>query len=213
MEVGQFRPRHFVPSAEEKAEIETLLERRCGGSRRRPRVLLNPNLIDTLPVRRWPRAHYLALGRRILERHPQAVVILTGLADEREPSRALAREISPDRACSLAGETSMRGLLALLDASALLVTSYCGTAHMGAITPIPMVSLFGPETHALYGPISPRNLSLETGLACGPCLSAFNLQRSPCTDNVCMQRLDVDTVYDAVLAQCPALTDALKEPA
>lgn len=195
----------FRATAEEVAEVEAILVRRCGGRPSGPRVILNPNLIDTLPVRRWPREHYLELGRRILASHPTAVVLLTGLAAEREQSEQLAREISPDRAFSLAGDTSLRGLLALFGISDLLVTSDCGPAHMAAITPIPIVSLFGPETHRLYGPLSPRNVSLEAGLACGPCLSAFNMQNSPCKDNVCMRNVTVEQVYGAAREQCAAL--------
>jgi ADP-heptose:LPS heptosyltransferase len=195
----------FYPKPDEVLEAEALLERVCRGRTGRPRVILNPNLTDEVPVRRWPREHYLELGRRVLASHPEAIVLLTGLERERALSEQLAAEISSERAFSLAGETTLRGLVVLLGISDLLVTSDCGPAHMAAITPVPIVSIFGPETPRVYAPLSPRNLSLDAELACSPCLSALNLQRSPCRDNVCMRQVTVEQAFAASLQQCPTL--------
>jgi ADP-heptose:LPS heptosyltransferase len=202
----------FRPSLDEVAEMKARVEQRCGGEPERPLVILNPNLIDTIPVRRWPRDHYLELGRRILAARPDATLLLVGLPEERELSDALARDISPERCFSLAGETTLRSLVVLFGLADLLVTSDCGPAHMAALTEVPIVSLFGPETHRLYAPLSPHNHSLEAGLACGPCLSALNLQNSPCRDNVCMRHLTVEQVYAAARQQCPAIEPDLGTP-
>ena len=130
------------------------------------------------------------------------------LPEEAEGSRALAAEISPERAFSLAGATaSLRDLVVLIGRCDLLVTSDCGPAHMAALTSTPIVSVFGPETPRLYSPLSPRNVSLWAGLACSPCLTAFNHRRSPCRRNVCMEQVSVDQVYEAARRQCPALAE------
>jgi ADP-heptose:LPS heptosyltransferase len=213
VELKEFELEGHRPEPREIEELEAMLARACGGPPAAPRVILNCNLIDALPLRRWPRESFLELGRRILAHHPRATLLLTGLAAERESSRALAAEISPARAFSLAGETpSLRSLVALLARSDLLITSDCGTAHMAALTAIPIVSIFGPETPQLYAPLSPRNRSLWAGLACSPCLNAFNHRRSPCRDNVCMGQITVDHVLEAARRQCPTL-DGARGPA
>ena len=49
-----------------------------------------------------------------------------------------------------------------------------------------------------------RNRALTLGLACSPCIHAWNRRVSPCTDNVCMTGLSTDQVVAAALAQLDA---------
>ncbi len=205
MELDDYRLPPFQPSDNETEEMRSLVTRQCGSEPGRPLVILNCNLIDLLPLRQWSRENFLQLGRRILERHPEATLLLTGLPEAREPSEALAREISPTRAFSIAGDTTLRGLVTLFTMADLLITSDCGPAHMAALTDIPIISIFGPETPQLYAPLSPYNHSLWAGLACSPCLHAFNHRKSPCQNNVCMQEISVDAVYQLAQEICPRM--------
>jgi hypothetical protein len=61
-----------------------------------------------------------------------------------------------------------------------------------------VVSLFGPETPLLFAAPGPRSHTLWAGLACSPCLNAFNNRQTACRDNVCMQRITVNQVFEAV---------------
>jgi len=205
MELGDYRLPSFEPSEGEAEEMRSLIARKCGGDPGRPLVLLNCNLIDLLPLRQWPRNNFLQLGRRILERHPNATLLLTGLPEAREASELLASEISPQRAVSVAGDTTLRGLVTLFTMADLLITSDCGPGHMAALTDIPIITIFGPETPQLYAPLSPYNHSLWAGLACSPCLHAFNHRKSPCGNNVCMQSITVDAVYQLAQEVCPQM--------
>ncbi len=205
MELGDYRLPPFEPSDEETEEMRSLIARKCGGDPGRPLILLNCNLIDLLPLRQWSRDNFLQLGRRILERHSEATLLLTGLPEAREASEALAHEISPDRAVSVAGETTLRGLVTLFTLSDLLITSDCGPGHMAALTDIPIISIFGPETPQLYAPLSPHNHSPWAGLACSPCLHAFNHRKSPCKNNVCMQAITVNDVFRLAQEICPQM--------
>ena len=80
----------------------------------------------------------------------------------------------------------------------MLVTNDSGPAHFASLTPIEVVVLFGPETPRLFAAPSPRTHPFWAGLACSPCINAFNDRRSPCPDNVCMQRIAVDQVLGRV---------------
>jgi ADP-heptose:LPS heptosyltransferase len=82
----------------------------------------------------------------------------------------------------------------------VLVTNDSGPAHFATLTPIDVVTLFGPETPHLFAARSPRNHVFWRGLACSPCVSAFNQRLSTCQDNVCMQQISVEAVYDKVCA-------------
>lgn len=212
IELGDYRLPPFQPSDAETDEMKSLLAEKCGDAAQAPLIILNCNLIDLLPLRQWSRDKFLSLGRQILERHPEATLLLTGLPDARKPSEDLACEISPDRAFSLAGDTSLRGLVTLFTLADLLITSDCGPGHMAALTDIPIISIFGPETPQLYAPLSPHNHSLWAGLACSPCLHAFNHRKSPCTNNVCMQEIGVDQVYELAVQLCPQLRTSDENP-
>ena len=80
----------------------------------------------------------------------------------------------------------------------VLVTNDSGPAHFASLTPIHTVTLFGPETPLLFSAMTPRNKPIWAGVACSPCVSALNNRQSPCQNNICMQRISVDQVYNAV---------------
>jgi len=60
---------------------------------------------------------------------------------------------------------------------------------------------FGPETGKLYGPLGPRTSVLESGIACSPCLTAYNHRLTFCDgDNQCLKRIAPDPVLADALA-------------
>ena len=90
------------------------------------------------------------------------------------------------------------GAMALLVAD-LFMTSDSGPPHFAALTDIPTIVLFGPETPALYGPLSDNVRSVHLGLHCSPCVSAFNHRDTPCRDNRCMQEIEPDKILEMAL--------------
>jgi ADP-heptose:LPS heptosyltransferase len=185
---------HFVPSAAERDEARTLLP---DGATRGPLLLLNPNCSDLLPLRRWPSERFVELGKRLLAEIPDATIAVTGAPAEAEGAARIAAAIDPHRAVSLAGRTPLRQLLVLYSLADLLVSNDSGPVHFAALTPVRVVALYGPETPLLYGPLSARACSVQAGLACSPCVNILNHRMSPCNDNQCMQRIEVDQVLAA----------------
>jgi ADP-heptose:LPS heptosyltransferase len=184
----------------ERAEVEIVrrvLEDHLGETTRL--VLLNPNASDLLPLRRWPADRYVSLATRMLTRFPDAQVVFTGAPAEAEAIAELATKVSDRRCVSLAGKTTLRQLLILFSLAEVLVTNDSGPAHFASLTNIRVLSLFGPETPALFGARSERNVNLWAGLACSPCVSAYNNRRSPCQFNACMHALSVDQVFKALV--------------
>jgi ADP-heptose:LPS heptosyltransferase len=188
----------FQPSAAETSAMEQLLLACAGEKRPRPLILLNPNASDYIPLRRWPVASYQALAQRILAECPGACVAFTGLAAEAPACETLARALNHPRAFSLAGKTSLRDLLTLYTLADILVTNDSGPAHFATLTPVHCVTLFGPETPALFAAVSPRNHVLCAGIACSPCVNAFNNRQTSCTNNLCMQQIPVTAVFQQV---------------
>jgi ADP-heptose:LPS heptosyltransferase len=186
----------FEPVEGEQDEIRGLLQQQTGSETDPPIVLLNPNASDLLPLRKWPGDRYVLLARRLLDAFSEIYIGLTGAPDEAEPIEAMVQEIGSPRCFSLAGKTTLRQLLVLYTLSELLITNDSGPAHFAAMTQINTVTLFGPETPVLFGARTPRAITIWQGLACSPCVNAYNNRQSSCTDNVCMQKITVDRVFE-----------------
>jgi ADP-heptose:LPS heptosyltransferase len=188
----------FQPSLSEVAEINALLQHENPGIGSAPLILLNPNASDLLPLRRWPSLRYVELARRLLERYPELFIGFTGAPREATSNNQLADEVSSSRVITLAGKTTLRQVLTLYTRSEILVTNDSGPAHFASMTPIRVVALFGPETPALFAARSPNSTALWAGIACSPCVNAYNNRQSVCRNNLCMQAITVDDVFKEV---------------
>ena len=82
----------------------------------------------------------------------------------------------------------------------VLVTNDSGPAHFATLTPIRVVTLFGPETPALFAARTPRTTVLWAGIVCSPCVNAYNNRQSVCRNNLCMQAITVGDVFEKVSA-------------
>lgn len=188
----------FVPRAEEIAEVKELLLDSFGTDTVPRIVLLNANSGDLLPLRRWPVGWYIALAERLLAHDPHVVIAFTGSPDERKEADNLAARVQSARCISLGGRTTLRQLLVLYGLAEVLVTNDSGPAHYASLTPIDVVTLFGPESPAIFGALTDRNHVVWAGLACSPCVNAFNQRLTTCTNNLCMQRISTDEVFATV---------------
>ncbi|HZM03721.1 MAG TPA: glycosyltransferase family 9 protein [Candidatus Saccharimonadales bacterium] len=160
-----------------------------------PLLLLNPNASDLLPLRQWPNVRYVDLARRLLAEFPEVCIGFTGAPGEAQEIERLAREVNSPSCFSLAGKTTLRQLMVLYTLAEILVTNDSGPAHFASLTPVHVITLFGPETPALFAARTSRNVAIWRGIACSPCVSAYNNRQSPCRDNVCMQQITVEQVF------------------
>lgn len=174
-----------------EGELDNLrrrLEADFPGTRGRRLVLLYTGG-GLLPVRAWPLESYETLAAGLVK--DGSAVCLIGLAADREGARALQARVGDEGCFDLTGYTkTVRELLLLLHLADLLVTNDGGPGHFAAMTPVPSIVLFGPETPLLYGSLSPRAVHFYQGLACSPCVTAYNHRKSPCDgDNQCLKTI------------------------
>lgn len=187
----------FAPRDGETDAGRALLAEVAGGDVQRL-LLFNPSCGDMLPLRKWESSRYVELARRLIETDPTLTIGFTGAPAEQEEIGRLATQVGSARCVSLAGRTTMRQLLVLYTMTDVVVTNDSGPAHFAALTTADVVTLFGPETPELFGARTPRNHIIWAGLACSPCVNAYNNRRSACRNNLCMQSITVDRVYDVV---------------
>ncbi|OGS92261.1 MAG: hypothetical protein A2Z95_01255 [Gallionellales bacterium GWA2_60_18] len=199
-------PPRRTPRAPETAAVQTLLraalpQRRGYGTL----LLLNPNASELLPQRRWPVPHFVALACRLLERHADLDILLIGSASDAATTAQIAAAVADPRCADIAGHLALDQLPALFAQADTLVSNDSGPAHFAAVSDLPVVVLFGPETPVLYRPLG-RATVLSAGLPCSPCVNVGNQRQTRCRDNRCMREIPVE----AVLA---ALEDVLAQPA
>jgi ADP-heptose:LPS heptosyltransferase len=188
----------FIPNAAEISEVRDLVDGLTAWNGGSGLVLLNANASDLMPLRRWPEERYVELARRLLERYPEMHVGFTGSCAEMPAVAQLVQKVDSNRCLNFAGKTTLRQLLTLCSLADVLVTNDSGPAHFASLTPVDVVVLFGPETPRLFAPRSRRTHVLWAGLACSPCINAFNNRHSVCQDNACMQAITVHEVFDRV---------------
>ena len=209
---GPAAPPQFVPTSTELEDMQ----RRLDAANASPIVVLNPNASDLLPLRKWQTSRFVTLAQRIHAAYPNALIVLTGAASERAAADAACREINSPRTVSVAGQTTLRELLTLYTIADVLVTNDSGPGHFASLTPVHAVVMFGPETPRLFGPLAnsgaPSATVIWKELACSPCVSVFNHRLSPCRNNVCMQSISVDEVFDAVRAAVASADPSLRSP-
>ncbi len=152
-----------------------------------------------LPERAWPAAHYARVAQGLCAEG--YAVGLIGLKDDAQLAKELKAQVGSEACIDLTGYTkSIRELLMLMHASSLLITNDGGPSHFATVTPIQTMVFFGPETGKLYGPLGKRTAILESGIACSPCLTAYNHRLTFCDgDNQCLKRIPPDPVLDQAL--------------
>ncbi len=92
---------------------------------------------------RWPTARWAELARAILEKLPDAAILLSGTAADRPGIAALARACSDPRVIDTSGDLPLGRLLALLAVADSCVSLDSGPAHLAAAVGCPLVVLLG----------------------------------------------------------------------
>ncbi len=147
-----------------------------------------------LPIRAWPLESYASLCTSLLKEGYAVGVV--GLAEDRPLGEALVRQSGSTLCIDLTGYTkSVRHLLALFHRADLLITNDGGPGQFAALTSIPSIVFFGPETPLLYRSLSANAWCFHLALPCSPCLTAYNHRASPCDgDNQCLKQITPDEV-------------------
>ena len=157
-----------------------------------------------LPIRAWPLENYSRLCASLLG--DGCAVALIGLKEDKPLAQTITAHCQSPYCVDLTGYTkSVRHLLAIFHHASLLVTNDGGPGQFAALTSIPALVFFGPETPSLYSPLANNIHCLYSAWSCSPCLTAYNHRTSPCDgDNQCLKQI----TPDQVLAKARAMLQA-----
>jgi lipopolysaccharide heptosyltransferase II len=162
--------------------------------RRKRMVLFYPSG-GILPIRAWPHVYYCRLAQRLLG-DGYAVAII-GMKEDKPQAQKIVAHCRSQECVNLTGYTkSIRELMLLFHMADLLITNDGGPGQFAALTPIPSIVFYGPETPWLYRPLHRNAVVFHRSLSCSPCLTAYNHRNSPCDgDNQCLKDIHVEEVY------------------
>ena len=152
-----------------------------------------------LPIRAWPIENYCTLAEALLHRGYAVCVI--GLAQDKQIAAVILSHTRSLNCVDLTGYTqTIRELMLIFHFASLLITNDGGPGHFAAMTPIPSIIFYGPETPTLYGPLDQKAGNIFLGLSCSPCVTAYNHRNSPCDgDNLCLKKIEPDYVLSKAL--------------
>ena len=136
------------------------------------------------PTKRWPTERFAALVAPVRERFGLASVVAGGPDAQPLPG-----------AVHLAGLTTLRQLVAVLERASLVVANDTGPMHIAAALGRPLVTVFGPTDPARTGPYDRPDSVVRLDLPCSPCFSRR------CVHQTCLQSLCVEPVLAAAAQQ------------
>ncbi len=164
-----------------------------------PIIIINPNIVDMIPLRKWDTTNYIKLSNKLLDFFNNKItIVITGRADEQKACEEIRNKTNAARVINLAGKTQFEDLFSLYSISEIIITNDSGPGHFASMTNIKTIVLFGPETPKLFGPKGDNVIIIESGLSCSPCVNPFNHRFSPCKDNLCMKSIDVESVFSLI---------------
>ena len=152
-----------------------------------------------LPIRAWPLEYYCRLTEELIQKGYAVGVI--GLAEDKSVARVILDHARSSKCVDLTGYTkTIRELILIFHFASLLITNDGGPGHFAALTPVPAIIFYGPETPVLYGTLGENALNYYLNFSCSPCVTAYNHRKSPCDgDNLCLKKIEPEEVLSKAL--------------
>ncbi|GAB4241031.1 MAG: lipopolysaccharide heptosyltransferase II [Deltaproteobacteria bacterium] len=118
-------------------------------------------------AKRWYPDRFAAVADALSEEWGSKVVVL-GAGAEAQLAGEIEKAMT-SRPVNLAGETTVREMMALLSLSSFLVTNDSGPMHVGAALGVPLVAIFGPTDRRRTSPWTPLARVVRVDVDCSPC--------------------------------------------
>ncbi|MBX7136700.1 MAG: glycosyltransferase family 9 protein [Oligoflexia bacterium] len=137
----------------------------------------------------WLPSGYTALLDRLCAslRYP---LFLVGGPGHRNLGAELQQRSGSDLVRSIAGETSLLDLIALIRYARAGVGPDSGPGHLASALRVPYVSLFGATSPARTAPWGQANLVVRSSIGCSPC----GFRKCPGLNRLCMRLISAESV-------------------
>ncbi|OGW81137.1 MAG: hypothetical protein A3G33_10080 [Omnitrophica bacterium RIFCSPLOWO2_12_FULL_44_17] len=156
-------------------------------------------------LKRWPLEHFAALICQMSREYGslfQSVVIL-GSKSENELGKELKGLLSGFRVFNFCGQIPIRASAAIMKHAKLVLANDGGIVHLASALKVPVVAIYGPVDHNVYGPYPKNPLSLaiyHPSLSCRPCYRKMRYQ-SGCCSVECLKSLSPEYVFSVIKSE------------
>jgi len=161
------------------------------------RIVLAPggakNYLRDDKVRRWPIDYYVRLANMLIENKFE--VILIGAVSDKWCEKYFTNM----KLINLIGRTNVKDLIAIFNHSDFLVTHDSGPLHLGVISGIKVIGIFGPTIPYEKLP-GLSHIDFVWGgrkLACSPCYDGKDY--ALCDENKCMYEVTPEIIFEKII--------------
>jgi heptosyltransferase-1 len=145
----------------------------------------------------WEQGAFARLGDELVRRYG-AKLIFSGLPSEVKYLQGIKAMMRED-ALIMAGRTTIKQFLALMNRSHLYIGVDSGAMHAATAFGVPVVALFGPSNPRWIGPYGQERGIVQLNLPCAPC------NKRDCPDKSCMLKITPEMVLEKVEERIPLL--------
>jgi ADP-heptose:LPS heptosyltransferase len=161
-----------------------------------PFILVAPDVGYNLAIRNYPTSHLVNVITKLLDRFPDKLILLVGTQDNMATCNEVRQKANHKRCINFCSQApSLREFFELLMMADLLLTNDNGPAHFAAATGTRVLALFSTDSPFIYGPLG-NCVIMYSFYQCSPCISALNHKTSNCTNNLCLQAISPEAVFE-----------------
>lgn len=157
-------------------------------------VVLNP--AGAFETRNWPLENYCAFARLWTQRFPDAQFLVLGTSFIAGKAQQL-KKVMQHSLVNLVAQTTPASAFGLLQKSSFVLSEDSGLMHMGWVSGIPTLALFGGTRSDWSRPLGDHTAFLDAAdLVCGGCM------QTTCRfgDNHCLTRYSPEMVFETAYA-------------
>jgi heptosyltransferase-1 len=156
------------------------------------------NLGASKPANSWPAERFGQLAARLSELQEHPICLMGGPGDVMSGELAKQAAGGARRVRNLAGETSLRMLIALSRRAKLFIGCDTGPMHIAVASGCPVIALFGPADEQRTGPYGQLENVVRSAVPCAAC----SAKKSAKHGHTCMQDLELEVVLSMFEKHC-----------
>lgn len=137
----------------------------------------------------WLPERFRELALRLMHAYPKLKIVFFGDRSGASLVQKICENL-PERVVNLAGQTTLREMMALIQQCSLFLTNDSGPMHVASALNIPLIALFGSTSDTTTGPYR-GGIVIHKKVACSPCY-----RRECPIDFRCMKQITVDEVFN-----------------
>jgi heptosyltransferase-2 len=182
------KDKKFVYNFIKKNKLKNIIGIAAGGAE-------NPG--QRMFIKRWPKENYISLIDKLIDKHN---ILLLGGKNDYQLNESIKNEILrknekiKNKLINLAGKTTIKQSVALIDKCKYFITHDSGPMHIATLTKTRLITLFGPTPAERF---APKNaIVIKSKLDCCPCYDVYGGYKK--CGKECMESIEVKEVLKKI---------------